>query len=148
MRCTRGLKHLPYLLRSYHVIMCQGKEIEQIVARSYARPTQLIDMAHPDVLHPGAAGVTEVHLQASRLFCLSNLHFTTEKHEVARANSCEPTAVETCFQGSFTTAQREELAYAPVKGSLLTAYPNPGIHKCTQSHRKIDLQRDHCVLVF
>lgn len=110
MRCTRGLKHLPHLLRSYHVIMCQGKEIEKIVAGSYARPTQLIDVAHPDVLHPGAAGVTEVHLQASRCFCLSNLQFRTEKHKVARAVSCEPTAVEMCFQLCFTTALSEELA--------------------------------------
>lgn len=148
MRCTRGLKHLPHLLRSYHVIMCQGKEIEQIVAGSYARPTQLIDVAHPDVLHPGAAGVTEVHLQGSRLFCLPNLQFTTEKHEVVRANSCEPTAVEISFQRSFTTAQGEELVCTPVKGSLLTAYPNPSIHKCTQSHSTVSLQRERCVLVF
>lgn len=104
-------------------IRCQGKEIEQIVAGSYARPTQLIDVAHPDVLHPGAAGVTEVHLQASRLLCRSDLQFTTERHEVARANSCEPTEVETCFQRCFTTGQSEEIAYAPVKGNLLTACP-------------------------
>lgn len=136
MRCTRGLKHLPHLLRSYHVLMCQGKEIEQIVARSYARPTQLIDVAHPDVLHPGAAGVTEVHLQASRLFCLPNAQFTTEKHKVARASSCKPAAVEMCFQRCFATAQRRQLAYAPVEGSLPTACPNPSIRKCTQSHGK------------
>nr|XP_038030031.1 translation initiation factor IF-2 [Anas platyrhynchos] len=34
--------------------MCQGKEIKQIVAGSYARPTQLIDVAHPEALFPGA----------------------------------------------------------------------------------------------
>ena len=148
MRCTRGLKHLPHLLRSYHVIMCQGKEIEQIVSGSYARPAQLIDVARPDVLHPGAAGVMEVHLQASRLFCPSTLQFITQEHEVARANSCQPAAAETCFQWCFTTAQREELAYAPVKGSRFTARPDPSVHKHTQSHRKIDLQRDRCVSVF
>lgn len=66
--------------------MRHGKEIEQqIVAGSYVRPTQLTDVAHPDVLHPGAAGVTEAHLQASR----SNPQITTAKRKVARANSCE-----------------------------------------------------------
>lgn len=94
--------------------MCQGKEIEQIVAGSYARPTQLIDVAHPDVLHPGAAGVTEVHLQGSRPVCLPNLQFTTEKLEV---HSCEPPAAEISFRRSFTTAQGEDLVCAPVKGS-------------------------------
>lgn len=41
----------------------------------------------------------------------------------------------------------ENLAQALVKGSLLTACPNPSIHKCTQSHRKIELRWDRCVLV-
>lgn len=79
---------------SPQVISCHNVPRERdradTVAGSYARPTQLTDVAHPDVLHPGAAGVTEVHLQASRLFCLSNLQFTNEKHEVARANSRKP----------------------------------------------------------
>lgn len=69
--------------------MRHGKEIEQILAGSYVRPRQLTDVAHPDVLHPGAAGVTEAHLQASRLLCLSNLQFTAAKHKAGRANSCE-----------------------------------------------------------
>lgn len=85
MRCTLGLKHLPHLLRSYHVIMCQGKEIEQIVAGSYARPTRLIDGAHPQASLPGAVQVTEVYLQMSRFICSSNLQFVTEKQERAGA---------------------------------------------------------------
>lgn len=97
-------------------IRCQGKEIEQIVAGSYARPTQVIDVAHPDVLHPGAAGVTEVHLQASRL--LTQTPSQQKSRRWLRANSCEPTAVETCSQRRFATAPREGLAYAPAKGSL------------------------------
>lgn len=114
MRCTWGLKHLPHLLRSHHVIMRHGKEIEQIVPGSYVRPTQLTDVAHPDVLHPGAAGVTEAHPQASKLLCLSNLQFKAAKHEVMRDNFCEPTAVQRCHQQCFTTAQRRQLACTPV----------------------------------
>lgn len=98
--------------------MRHGKEIEQIVTGSYVRPTRLTDVAHPDVLHPGAAGVTEAHLQASRLLCLSNLQFTTAKHKAARANSCEATAVQRCHQQCFTAAQGQQLAYTPVKASL------------------------------
>lgn len=104
MRCILGLKHLPHLLRSYHVIMCQGKEIKQIVAGSYARPTQLIDVAHPEALFPGAVQVTEVHLHTSRFFCPSSLQFIPEKQEMARANSCEPTDVEKHFQCCCTAA--------------------------------------------
>lgn len=111
--------------------MCHGKEIEQIVAGSYVRPTRLTDVARPDVLHPGAAGVTEAHLQASRLLCLSsNPQFTTAKHKVARANSGEPTAVQRCHQPCFTTAQRQQLAY-----TLLKAGPTVPIPAYTNAQR-------------
>lgn len=103
--------------------MRHGKEIEQIVTGSYVRPTQLTDVARPDVLHPGAAGVTEAHLQASRLLCFSNLQFTTAKHKVARANSCEATAVQRCHRQCFTAAQRQQLTYTPVKASLTVPIP-------------------------
>lgn len=97
MRCTLGLKHLPHLLRSYHVIMCQGKEIEQIVAGSYARPTRLIDGAHPEALLPGAVQVTEVYLQMSRFICSSSLQFITEKQERAEAKHLQTYRWEKAF---------------------------------------------------
>lgn len=149
MRCTWGLKHLPHLLRSYHVIMCHGKEIEQIVAGSYVRPRRLTDVARPDVLHPGAAGVTEAHLQASRLLCLSsNPQFTTAKHKVARANSGEPTAVQRCHQPCVRCHNSSETAASLHSAESRSYSPNPSIHKCTVSHREINLQSNCCVLIF
>lgn len=145
MRCTRGLKHLSHLLKSYHVIMHQGKELEQTVTGSYARPTQLIDVPHPDVPHPGAAGVTEVHLQASRLSC-SAQQKSTRWWELTLVNLQPWRSVSN--EALQQTAQGEELVYMPVKRSLLIVCPNPSIPKCSQSHRKIDLQRDCCILVF
>lgn len=122
--------------------MRHGKEIEQIVAGSYVRPTQLADVAHPGVLHPGAAGVTEAHLQASSLLCLSNPQFTAVKHKVARANSCEPAAVKVSPAMLYNSPET-----AASSSESKSYSPNPSIHKCTVSHREIHLQRDYCVLV-
>ncbi|XP_077030110.1 uncharacterized protein LOC143693356 [Agelaius phoeniceus] len=105
---------------SPQVISCHNapREREQIVPGSYVRPAQLTDVARPDVLHPGAAGVTEAHVQASRLLCLSHPQFTAAKHEGARADFCQPTAVQRCHQQCFTTAQRQQLACTPVEARL------------------------------
>lgn len=118
--------------------MRHGKEIEQILAGSYVRPRQLTDVAHPDVLHPGAAGVTEAHLQASRLLCLSNLQLRAAKHKAGRANSCEPAAVQRCHHQCFTAARRQQLACTTVKASPTVPVPaNTNVSQENQSPKRL-----------
>lgn len=72
---------------------------------------------------PRCSWVDWAHPQASRLLCLSNLQFTTAKHKAARANSCEPTAVQRCHQQCFTAAQRQQLGCTLVKARLTVPIP-------------------------